>query len=529
MKNTQYSPLMCRGAHRDTTTTGPEEVNFIESPSPRTSPSSLARGARRCLAIVPGSALCGALLVALTGCTTYVEHQSPRTVYLPPPAQPPPSVSYISPPTEGPAVAVSVEAPVVAIQVESDFYEPLSAHGRWEVVGSYGRCWVPARVDAGWRPYCNGYWRRSDAGWYWASDEPWGWATYHYGRWDFSVGLGWFWVPHTQWAPAWVSWRQGAGYVGWAPLPPAARIGARGIVEVRETVVAPRAYVFVSEQRLLEPVRPTTVIVNNTTVVNQTVNITKIQVVNKTVINEGPRPEVIERRSGRKIDAVPVRELRRKEETEVVARQPHIPSAVTRSGQQQGRTEPVPAMAVPARDARNIENPAETRKEASPTVKRGEPRGIGEASSSPRSGRSETEAPARNVGKTQGERAVLPSESNPRTAATRPMPSAQKDEVRTPANRQPSGAPARPELAKPLGHERQRELDRAQGTVQSDRPAPGTKSTQPPGGKQVEKRKEKTAGGEKGRKNTKIKGEEKKDKEQETPLPQRSAEPQPPR
>jgi hypothetical protein len=33
-------------------------------------------------------------------------------------------------------------------------------------------------------------------------------------------GLGWVWVPGTRWAPAWVSWRSGDGYYGWAPLPP---------------------------------------------------------------------------------------------------------------------------------------------------------------------------------------------------------------------------------------------------------------------------------------------------------------------
>jgi hypothetical protein len=469
--------------------------------------------------------MCGALLVALTGCATYVERQPPRTVYLTPPAQPPPPAVYVPPP-ESPAV--SVESPVVAIQVESDFYEPLSAHGRWVVVGSYGRCWVPARVDAGWRPYCDGNWRRTDAGWYWASDEPWGWATYHYGRWDFSVELGWYWLPRTEWAPAWVSWRQGDGYVGWAPLPPAARIGSGGFVEVREASFAPRAYVFVSEQRLLERVRPTTVIINNTTVVNRTVNITKIQVVNKTVINEGPRPEVIERRSGRKIEAVPVRELRRKEETEVVARQPHIPPGIAKRNQPPLRTEPAPATSVPGRDPRQVERSAPTRN--GPAAKTGEGRGVGAAVSSPTPARSETQAPIRNEGKTEVERAIPPRETSPRSAASRPSPSAQPNEVRAPEERRSSGAPARPVLEKPLGHERQRELEAGKGKLDAGHPAAGAKSAQPPTGKQVEKRKtsSKPAAGDRGRKDTKKKGDEKKDKEQETPPPQPAPAPQPP-
>jgi len=200
------------------------------------------------------------------------------------------------------AAQVSVEVSTVAIHTDSDFYEPLSPYGRWEVVGSDGRCWIPGGVDAGWSPYSNGYWEQTDAGWYWASDEPWGWATYHYGGWDFSPQFGWYWVPQTQWAPAWVSWREGGGYIGWSPLGPSGRFWGRS--------VAPKGYVFVEERQFLEPVNPKTVIVNTT-------------IINKTVINrKGPETAVIEKASGRKIQAVPVRELRGKEEAKVVAKRP---------------------------------------------------------------------------------------------------------------------------------------------------------------------------------------------------------------
>ena len=70
-----------------------------------------------------------------------------------------------------------------------------------------------------------GHWVYSDAGWTWVSDEPWGWATYHYGRWVNLDGTGWCWVPGYTWAPAWVSWRYGDGYCGWAPLPPDSFVG----------------------------------------------------------------------------------------------------------------------------------------------------------------------------------------------------------------------------------------------------------------------------------------------------------------
>jgi len=194
-------------------------------------------------------------------------------------------------------------------------------------------------VEADWRPYCNGSWERTDAGWYWVSDEPWAWATYHHGRWDFSAGIGWYWVPRTQWAPAWVSWHHGGGFVSWAPLHPSARIGGGGNVEVDARVIAPRAYVVVEERKFLQPVRPTTVVVNNTTIINKTVNITNVKVVNNTVINEGPQTQIIEKASGRKVHAVPARELRHRTEAAVVTKERIPPAIVERKVEPPARSE----------------------------------------------------------------------------------------------------------------------------------------------------------------------------------------------
>ncbi len=99
------------------------------------------------------------------------------------------------------------------------FRKGLSPYGDWVESPRYGSVWRP-RVPAGWRPYYHGHWEWTDSGWFWASDEPWGWATYHYGRWAFEPGFGWIWVPGYVWGPAWVSWRFGAGVIGWAPLFP---------------------------------------------------------------------------------------------------------------------------------------------------------------------------------------------------------------------------------------------------------------------------------------------------------------------
>ena len=258
-----------------------------------------------------GFVLCSTLLGMLTGYTTYGQ----------------PSVS----------VGVSVPLPSVEIRAESDFYEPLTPYGRWEVVGSYGRCWIPGRVEADWRPYCNGSWQRTDAGWYWVSDEPWAWATYHYGRWNLSADFGWYWVPQTQWAPAWVSWHSGGGYIGWAPLYPS---------DVR--VISPRAYVFVEERHFMEPVSRSTVVVNSTTIIN------------KTVINKGPATAAIEKASGRKVQTVPVQELRQKTEAAVVSKQ-RTPTATSEKTVQppvHNEAQPAEKKAVAAPEPAQVEKPA---------------------------------------------------------------------------------------------------------------------------------------------------------------------------
>jgi len=397
-----------------------------------------------------GLVVCSVLAIALTGCRTQVVHQHARTVYVPAPAP----VVYVPPaPAPQPQPVVVVQPPVqpsvVVIQSENDFYEPLAAHGRWEVVGTYGRCWIPGHVEAGWRPYSNGYWQRTDAGWYWVSEEPWGWATYHYGRWDWHAAHGWVWVPHTQWAPAWVSWREGGGYVGWAPLRPSVTIGVNiGTVEY-EPAHASRAYVFVEHRRMLEPVRPKTVIVNNTTIINKTVNITNVKVVNKTVINEGPRPEIIERASGRKVLAVPAHEFRRREETSVAARQHNRPTSPESRVQAPARIESQTAQKqiVTPRNAHVIEKPA-----------------------------SEVTPPAKPLATTP--RGTLPQNgaAKPARAGTR----IENESVKKPTATTPMVAPATKPEIKPVGEiSTQREIRAVEKSSVAAKPTPRPATTNP--------------------------------------------------
>jgi hypothetical protein len=136
----------------------------------------------------------------------------------PPPDQqggPPPDGQGAPPPDQGGDQGASFD----------EFYNNLSSDGQWIQTPDYGYAFQPAVQDPNWAPYTDGHWVYTTYGWTWASDEPWGWATYHYGRWVNIDGTGWVWIPGHQWAPAWVSWRYGGGYCGWAPLPPSTFIG----------------------------------------------------------------------------------------------------------------------------------------------------------------------------------------------------------------------------------------------------------------------------------------------------------------
>jgi hypothetical protein len=107
------------------------------------------------------------------------------------------------------------------------FYDALSPYGAWYDVAPYGWVWTPYDVPVGWRPYTDGRWVYTAYGWTWLSDDAWGWAPYHYGRWTWDRYYGWLWVPGNVWAPAWVAWRYGGGWIGWAPLPP--EVGWNGV------------------------------------------------------------------------------------------------------------------------------------------------------------------------------------------------------------------------------------------------------------------------------------------------------------
>jgi hypothetical protein len=138
------------------------------------------------------------------------------------------------------------------------FYRELSPYGDWLEHPRYGTVWRP-HVEDGWRPYTRGHWAFTDEhGWYWVAEEPWGWAPFHYGRWAYDERNDeWLWVPGTEWAPAWVMWRESEDHIGWAPLPPDATWdGDRGLSYSASFYEGPRFssyWVFLSPRYMFEP------------------------------------------------------------------------------------------------------------------------------------------------------------------------------------------------------------------------------------------------------------------------------------
>lgn len=126
----------------------------------------------------------------------------------------------VVPPPRGHAAVVARGVPDQEINI-GFFFDRLAVHGDWIHHGRYGWVWIPSYVPYGWRPYTYGHWVYTDDDqWLWLSDWDWGWGPFHYGRWHLDRTLGWIWVPGYVWAPAWVAWRRGDGYVGWAALGP---------------------------------------------------------------------------------------------------------------------------------------------------------------------------------------------------------------------------------------------------------------------------------------------------------------------
>ena len=218
--------------------------------------------------------------------------------------------------------ALAVTATPAMAQSETvtvEFRTALEPYGSFRHVDRWGEVWVPSQVARDWRPYTVGHWVYSgDYGWYWISDQeeaPWGWVVFHYGRWVWIDDIGWAWVPGNEWGPAWVDWRRGDRYVGWAPLAP-----EEIVVEVRDD---PHYWIFVQPHDFLATriatviAQPQPVILRETVVVNETVVVRD----RGFAVNPGIEPAYLAAEIGR---AVPEYQVRPR----VLAGTAHIQDAI---------------------------------------------------------------------------------------------------------------------------------------------------------------------------------------------------------
>ena len=215
------------------------------------------------------------------------------------------------------AFAVSALPQARGADISIDFiYDNLSG-GNWIDAEGYGYGWQPdvATSDPNWRPYSDGYWAYTDYGWTWISYEDFGWATYHYGRWANLADYGWVWFPgeDLDWGPAWVSWRTGGDYIGWAPLPPR----GPGVVYEGQSIganvdvvfdIGPEYYNFCDVRFIGEPVLRDRIFppVQNVTYITNTVNVTNITVQNNVVYNYGPNFNTVNTYSSRPIQRLTI-------------------------------------------------------------------------------------------------------------------------------------------------------------------------------------------------------------------------------
>jgi hypothetical protein len=178
------------------------------------------------------------------------------------------------------------------------FYDALAPYGNWFWHDRYGWVWSPRDVAYGWRPYTDGHWLYSDLGWTWYSDLAWGWAPFHYGRWSYETTIGWFWVPDTEWAPAWVAWQEGDPWAGWAPLPP---LVDWQVATAWDSVISPFCWSFVEIEflpahHLHRHIVPAA---RNVTLIRETRNVTRF-VFNgqRQIVSSGIDPVRVERATG---------------------------------------------------------------------------------------------------------------------------------------------------------------------------------------------------------------------------------------
>ncbi len=240
-----------------------------------------------------------ALALVTTGCVMSGGYQRPA----------PPRPVHHPPPPPSPSIDVGF------------FYDSLAPYGDWYLDAEFGWVWAPRGMAYGWRPYTEGYWLYTDYGWTWVSSWNWGWAPFHYGRWHFHPRRGWVWLPGRDWAPAWVAWRSGNGWVGWAPLPPRVRFRAGvgldfGNAQL-DAMIDVHWWSFVDQGRLTDRRLRAHIMPEprNVTLVRATRDITRYEVNKERIIVRGVDVDNLSRASGHAVPRYVLREDASRSET----------------------------------------------------------------------------------------------------------------------------------------------------------------------------------------------------------------------
>lgn len=179
------------------------------------------------------------------------------------------------------------------------FYDELSPYGTWINDPEYGYVWRPDVDQDEFRPYySNGRWAMTEYGNTWVSNYDWGWAPFHYGRWIYNRYNRWVWIPDTIWGPAWVDWRSGGGYYGWAPMGPSISIN---INIGRRYIVPDFCWNFIPERNIYYNSYPRYYSGRNRVYIQNTVIINNTYVRNNRTYYSGPRADDIRRATGQNV------------------------------------------------------------------------------------------------------------------------------------------------------------------------------------------------------------------------------------
>jgi hypothetical protein len=381
--------------------------------------------------------IAAASLFALTGCYN-------DTVTIAPSPQP----GYSQPaPDDSASVDLSTTVD------PATFTDQLSPYGQWVVTADYGNCWVPNQVSADWQPYTVGSWSYTDYGWTWVSNEPWDDVTCHYGRWAHDNDRGWVWVAGGTWGPAWVAFRNGGGYVGWAPLPPQ---GTNGdiLVSADEINAIPAAsFAFVQEGDILDQNIQQHFVdhTQNVTIINKTVNITNIQRNSNHMENRSLSVDEVQRATGKTITPQHL----------TVVTDPKKAAEMRQKGQ------PVAFVPAKAKAAPRAQTPQPKPEAQQPTQRPDEQR--------PQQQSPEIPAQPRPVPEQTTPR---PNDEHPQTP---PAPREQTPKSQTPAQSdQHQPAPKAPEKAPPPKQDQATHAQPAQPSDKQKKPEPSDQSKQQP-------------------------------------------------